>query len=208
MSAGARCRHLAQRTCAISAPYELFAAPVGDLRSERDRLRNRSLPPTASKGATRLARAVNYLTLDTYNIYKTVAAPPAASRPVQRPAVRARSRRGAVGRHTRPLRALLPPKSVRRVEGEAPSSLGAVSWAGTVPERSGQRHDPSNAGRGGMLECQLGLRTCLWLRLGVLTDHVATVVVGGNWGKIIAPHSSSPLAPPRVDPTDIVYYAI
>ena len=56
-----------------------------------------------------------------------------------------------------------------------------MSWARAVPERSRQRHDPSNAGRGGMLECQPGLRTCLWLSLSVSTIQVATVVVGGNW---------------------------
>ena len=83
----------------------------------------RSRPPTASRGAARFARALNYLTLDTYNAYDTIAAPQAASRRVQRPAVRARSRRGAVGRHTRPLRALLPPQSVRRHASEAPRSL-------------------------------------------------------------------------------------
>ena len=68
------------------------------------------------------------------NTYETVAAPPAAFRPVQRPAVRARSRRGAVGRHTRPLRAHLRPQSVGRHASEAPRSLGVVSWGGAAQE--------------------------------------------------------------------------
>ena len=51
-------------------------------------MRTRPRPPTASRGAARTARALNSLTLDPYTTYDTIAAHPAASRRVHRPAVR------------------------------------------------------------------------------------------------------------------------